>query len=382
LVVHPFFVYPYSLVLLARLGDWHRGGDQGLVQSAESPESPASSRWEPRVALVVSTHNEGKSMESKLRNSAELDYPNDRLHVYLLSDGCDDETMSIAARFSNTTVFHSEIRLGKSAVIEEFVPGIDTDILVFSDANSLYDSQAIRFLVEPLRTPSVGYVVGNQKYFEAKNFPAAEAENVYWNRESWIKSLESRLGSVVGGDGAIYAIRRSDYVSLQPNDESDFYLPLQLEIKGLEGFYEPRAICHENASERFTGQFFRKLRIANRGLHSTTRSLAALNPSQVGIFAYMLWSHKVLRWLMPLNSLAATTWLGCLVLQGKALYQWLAIPPTLILLAALMYFVPYLGRFRPFYLSFYLCAMNLAVLLGVISFALGYRVKTWQPDRS
>ncbi|MBU6175937.1 MAG: glycosyltransferase, partial [Planctomycetes bacterium] len=214
LVIHPFLIYPYSLVLLSRLRDWYRGVDQGLVQSAPSPESPASSRWEPRVALVISTYNEGKSIESKLRNSEELDYPEDRLHVYLLSDGCDDETMSTAARFSNTTVFHSEIRRGKSAVIEEFVPGIDTDILVFSDANSLYDSRAIRFLVEPFRDPSMGYVVGCQKYFEAKNLPAAEAENVYWNRESWIKSLESQLGSVVGGDGAIYAIRRSDYVSL------------------------------------------------------------------------------------------------------------------------------------------------------------------------
>lgn len=381
LILHPFLIYPYSLVLLDRLRKPKNETHKRTNSSSSSEQTKKIEGIEPRVALVVSTYNEGKRIEAKLHNVQNLDYPKDRLQVYLLSDACSDETVNIAERHSNTTLLRSATRKGKSAVLDEFVHRIDADILVFSDANSLYDTHAIRRLVAPLADPSVGYVVGRQKYFEEKHLPAAQAENLYWNRESWIKSLESKLGSVVGGDGAIYAIRKSDYVSLQPSDESDFYLPLQLEIKGLGGVYEPCATCHENASERFEGQFWRKMRIVNRSLYSTWRSPAALNPCRVGIFAYLLWSHKVLRWLTPCHLIVAAITLGMLCYHENSAYRWIAIPPAMICLAAFLYLIPGLSRFRLFYLSFYFVIMNLSALLGLVSFVLGYRVTTWQPDR-
>ena len=381
LAAHPFIVYPYSLAWTSRLKRKHerRTDCRGCVDGVDT--ATHTSCLLPRVALVISTHNEGIVIGSKLQNAQMLDYPTERLRFYVLSDACTDDTVSIARSFSNTTVYRSDVRKGKSAVLEEFVPAIDSDVLVFSDANSLYDPRAIRFLVAPLADPTVGYVVGQQRYIDVKDIPAAQAEDAYWNRESSIKSLESELGAVVGGDGAIYAIRRSDYVSVRPSDLSDFYIPLQLAIRGLKGVYEPRAFCEENASAQFSGQFLRKIRIVNRSLCSTLRSLPALNPWRVGLFAYMLWSHKVLRWLLPVNLLLAAFSLGALATKGSLLFQLLAIPPSVVLLSAVLYLLPVFRRFRPIYLSFYFCSMNLAVLIGLISFILGYRVTTWKPDR-
>jgi len=352
------------------------GALKGVETSSESDD------YLPSVALVISTYNEASVIRSKLTNAKTLDYPRSKLEIYVLSDACTDDTESIAREFSNTTVFRSDVRKGKSAVLDQFVPNINADILVFSDANSLYDSQAIRFLAAPLADPRIGYVVGQQRYVDVKDSPAAEAENVYWTRESWVKSLESELGAVVGGDGAITAIRRSDYVPSLSTDESDFYVPLKLAIRGLRGVYEPRAFCQENASEQFAGQFFRKIRIVNRSLCSTFRCLPALNPLRVGLFAYMLWSHKVLRWLMPLHLLIAIICLVGLAIEGNVFFQALAILPAVITLLATLYCIPGLRSFRPVYLCFYFCSMSLAVLVGLLSFILGYRVSTWTPDRT
>jgi glycosyltransferase involved in cell wall biosynthesis len=379
--VHPFFVYPRSLIWIKRFSSERDRQINNASSTSGFDTTHHSSTKLPRVALVISTYNEASVIGAKLQNSQALDYPSESLRFFVLSDACTDETVSIAQEFPKATVFRSTIRKGKSAVLEEFVPEIDADILVFSDANSLYDPQAIRFLVAQLADPMIGYVVGQQRYEDIEDSPAAEAENVYWNRESWVKSLESELGAVVGGDGAITAIRRSDYVPSHATDESDFYVPLKLAIRGLSGVYEPRAFCQENASEHFAGQFFRKIRIVNRSLSSTFRCLPALNPLRVGLFAYMLWSHKVLRWLLPVNLLLAAFCLGRLAAKGSLLFQLLAIPPFVVLLSAVLYLLPGFRRFRPIYLSFYFCSMNLAVLIGLISFILGYRVTTWKPDR-
>ncbi len=379
--VHPFLVYPRSLIWIKRFTSGRDRQIRNFSSKSGFDTTHNSSTKLPRVALVISTYNEACVIGAKLQNSQALDYPFDSVRFFVLSDACTDETVSIAQEFPKATVFRSTIRKGKSAVLEEFVPEIDADILVFSDANSLYDPWAIRFLVAPLADPTVGYVVGQQRYVDVKDIPAAQAEDAYWNRESSIKSLESELGAVVGGDGAIYAIRRSDYVSVRPSDLSDFYIPLQLAIRGLKGIYEPRAFCEENASAQFSGQFLRKIRIVNRSLCSTLRSLPALNPWRVGLFAYMLWSHKVLRWLLPVNLLLAAFSLGTLAAKGSILFQLLAIPPSVVLLSAVLYLLPAFRRFRPIYLSFYFCSMNLAVLIGLISFILGYRVTTWKPDR-
>lgn len=158
LAAHRFIVYPYSLAWTSRFKRKHErrtdcGGCVDGVDTAIHTSFPL-----PSVALVISTHNEGIVIGGKLKNAQCLDYPADRINVYVLSDACTDETVAIAEAFPNTTVLRSTIRKGKSAGLEEFVPEIDAEILVFSDANSLYDPRPIRFLVAPLADPTVGYI--------------------------------------------------------------------------------------------------------------------------------------------------------------------------------------------------------------------------------
>ena len=162
----------------------------------------------------------------------------------------------------------------------------------------MYEPDAIRKLVRNFADPNVGYVVGQQRY-EKDCAEISVAESLYWKYESWLKERETRLGSVVGGDGAIYAIRRSLFKPLRPDDISDFTLPLMIVADGFRGIYEPEAICYERTASSFGGEFRRKIRIVNRSLRAVTRVPQVLNPFRVGVFSLQLFLHKVLRWFAP-----------------------------------------------------------------------------------
>src|SRR5262249_42221413 len=144
-----------------------------------------------------------------------------------------------------------------------------------------------------------GYVTGRSRYIDAVISPVAASESLYWRYEDLIKWAESRIGSMVGADGAIYAIRRELYWPLHASEANDFANPLQIVLSGYRGIYEPEAICWEATSGCFEGEFRRKVRIATGCLWGLGRTPAVLNPLRSGWFALELISHKLLRWLIP-----------------------------------------------------------------------------------
>jgi len=339
----------------------------------------------PSVTLIISCYNEAAVLREKLRNSLALDYPVSKLFIVVVSDGSDDGSDDIVREFMGLQIrlIRQEGRLGKTMGLNLALKDIHTELVVFSDANAMYDPLAIRNLAQHFADPAVGYVVGAALYTDGQQNASAANEDLYWRYEMAIKQWESELHSVVGGDGAIYAIRRVLWEPLQQRDINDFVNPLQLVAKGYRGIFEPAARCFEETAGNFSKEAKRKERIVNRSLRGLFRVKRVMNPLRSGLFSYMVISHKLLRWLIPL--FAALTLPGALILASNAvlLGQILVIGALLLLIPA---FIGYLGQNQPklpwlFSFPFYFVSVNYYALLGIVSALQGKTQVTWHSTR-
>ena len=301
LVAAVMYVYAgYPLLLLA-------------IRSVNGARRPALDAREPVVTLIISAFNEQDVIAEKLDNCLEIDYPRDRLEILVVSDASDDRTDEIVSGYHDrgVSLLRMAERGGKTVGLNAAVSRARGDIVVFSDANALYYRQALRMLVRNFACAEVGAVVGESTYVTPE-LESERSEGLYWRYEVAIKRLESDVDSVVGGDGAIYAIRRALYVPMRPDAISDFVNPLQIVKDGHRCIYESGARSYERAASDFQKEFRRKVRIVNRAWRATFRMTELLNPFRHGFFAVELVSHKLLRWLVPFflaGSLLSNLWL-------------------------------------------------------------------------
>jgi cellulose synthase/poly-beta-1,6-N-acetylglucosamine synthase-like glycosyltransferase len=338
----------------------------------------------PSISLVISAFNEEDVIEEKLVNTLRIDYPRDRFETIVVSDCSDDRTDEIVGRFESSGVrlIRQSQRSGKSSGLNLALPVATGEIVIFSDANALYEPDSLRRLVRHFIDPIVGYVVGNARYAERGELASsAVSEGLYWKLETWMKESESRFGSVVGGDGAIYAIRRELYTPLRPTDINDLLNPLQIIAKGFRGVYEPYAICYEDASNSFDKEFRRKVRIVSRSLNAVFRAPAVLLPWTQPRHWFCLLSHKVLRWVGPFFLVGA--FVSSLLLWHSEAYKFAAIIQLTFYASALIGLL--VGRRRDasriLYIPYYFCLVNWAALQGIFKFLFGSLSPTWQTVR-
>jgi cellulose synthase/poly-beta-1,6-N-acetylglucosamine synthase-like glycosyltransferase len=368
-LAYVYFGYPLALLLFTRRAKKSR---------ATAPPS------DPNVTLLISAYNEAKVISAKLENALRLEYPRELLQIIVISDSSDDGTDEIVSRYTDRGVqlVRQEERLGKSAGLNLGVRSATGEILIFSDANALYEPDAIRQLVKHFADPRVGYVVGNARYVEKISLnSAAEAEGLYWKLETWLKKKESLFHSVIGGDGAIYAIRRDLYFPLLPTDINDFLNPLQIIARGFIGVFEPKAISYEETAESFRKEYRRKVRIVSRSLNALRRVPGILNPFVEPRHWFSLVSHKLLRWWAPAFML---------ILFFSALIEWkLPLFRLAFLLQTAFYLMAVIGwltrnktkGWRVFSLPYYFCLVNLASLIGCIKCLRGDLLAAWTPPR-
>ena len=319
--VYVYAGYPALLWLASRCKRPHGQGDAG---------------HEPSVTLVISCYNEADVIARKLENSLALDYPGNKLAILVVSDGSDDGTDNIVKGFADKGIrlIRQEGRLGKTMGLNLAVEAADSEIIVFSDANAMYDTQAVRYLVRHFSHEKVGYAVGAALYTDADTGASAHNENLYWRYELAIKTWESRLHSVVGGDGAIYAIRSRLWQPLQQRDINDFVNPLQIIAQGYRGRFEPRAQCFEETAGSFDKEIARKERIVNRSIRGLMRVKSVMNPLKTGVFSSMVISHKLLRWLIPYFLVLGVAGSALLASQSLALFQLITLGSLGLLLLA------------------------------------------------
>ncbi len=354
-----------------------------LTKVAPRPTKPCQT-FLPKVTLLISTYNESPVIAAKLENSLALDYPKEMLEIIVISDCSDDGTDERVAQYSSGGVrlVRQPQRLGKAAGLNLAAPQATGEILVFSDANALYLPDAIRQLVRHFSDPQVGYAVGNARYVEkGAESASAQSESLYWKLEIWLKRKESLFQSVVGGDGAIYAIRRKLYTPLLPTDINDFLNPLQIIDRGYVGVFEPAAICYEEAAGSFALEFRRKVRIVSRSLNALRRVPGILNPLRQPRHWFLLISHKLLRWWAPVFMT---------LMFAASLEKWDA--PFFRMAASLQvafYGLALLGwklenRFgtwKLFTLPCYFCLVNIASFIGCFKCLRGDLSGTWVPPR-
>ncbi len=369
LIVYVYAGYPLLLLLLNRV----RG---------ERPVRRAN--IEPDVTLIISAYNEEDVIARKLDNSLNLDYPAKKLEIIVVSDASTDKTDDIVRQYADRGVrlLRMPERGGKTVGLNHAVPQARGEIIIFSDANALYDRQVVRNMVRNFADPEVGVVTGESRYLIEDGDTSTESENLYWRYELMLKKLESALGSVVGGDGAIYAIRKSLYRPMQPSDLSDFVNPLQIVAQGYRNVYEPEAFSYEKGGESFEKEFRRKVRIVNRAWRGMVSMRRVLNPFRYGWFAVQAWSHKVLRWWIP-AFMAMVLFANLMLLGEGPFYQ------ASLLLQGLFYGLALIGSVRRstrpmsrlVYIPYYFCLVNWASLRGIIENYFGRTYTTWETVR-
>jgi len=339
----------------------------------------------PSVTLAISAFNEEAVIRQKLENSLALDYPKGRFEVIVVSDGSTDRTEEIVESFVSQGVNLVRLpkRQGKTPGLNAAVAQARGEIVVFSDANIFYQQDAIKSLIRNFADPEVGCVVGDSRYLDFGKTAAHTQESGYWNYERFVRSMESRISSTVGGDGAIFAIRKNLYRPLPADAVHDLVVPLQIVERGHRSVFELGAVGLEPSTGNFRGEFRRKRRIVNQSWHGVMSMPDILDPRKVGIFAWQVWSHKVLRWLvLPILVLAAGS---CFVasplgwqyrLGAWGFFASLAIAGIGIL-------VP--DRFRRsgwlMHAMMYFYLVNLAAVLGIAKAVAGQVEVFWSPER-
>src|SRR5262245_19805210 len=340
----------------------------------------------PRVSMIVAAHNEAGGIRAKLDNILALDYPRDLLEVLIASDGSNDGTDAIVRSYADRGVrLLSLPRQGKAPALDTAVAAATGEILVFSDANSMYAPDAIRALARPFADTKVGGVAGNQVYLpkNADSAATSDGEHSYWSFDRKMKQSQSSSGNAISATGAIYAIRRSLFQGVPTGVTDDFATSTSVIAQGYRLVFAPDAIAYEPAAQSSGVEFGRKTRVITRGLRGVLVRRQLLNPFRYGFYALQLFSHKVLRRLVvfPLLGLLLVSpllWsrgrlyklatLGQAAFYGLGLVGWL-LGGTKI------------GRKKIFSIPFFFCMVNAASLVAALNVLRGKRIDFWEPQR-
>ena len=267
-------VYPAFAALLARF----------------APNRVEKADIEPTVTVVVAAYNEESVIARRLENLLELDYPADKLRIVVSSDASSDGTEEIALQFPGVQVI-SNPRGGKVAAQDRAVRQTDSEIVAFSDANCTWSPDSLRTLVRAFADPEVAYVCGQLRILDAEG---GNKEGVYWAYEMKQRAAESQLGSVTGGNGSIYAVRRADYVEVDPRFGHDLSLPYLMVQHGRRAVYEPAAHAWEKPTPSNETEYRRKVRMFEHCWLIVLRGkmLRRLGP----LYLLEIVSHRLLRY--------------------------------------------------------------------------------------
>jgi biofilm PGA synthesis N-glycosyltransferase PgaC len=265
---------------------------------ARAPSGPPPPFEPPLLSVILPCHNEGPHLRAKLEDLRAADYPADKMEVIVVSDGSDDDTAAVAERAPGVRVVSWPERRGKPAALNAGARAAAGDVLVFTDANARIPPPSLRELAAPFADPGVGAVCGEQIITRG-----ASPERAYWRLEGRLKTWEAAVGSVVGADGSLYAVRRELYRPVPENRliMDDFYVSLEVVAAGRRLAYAPPAVAYEEALEDGGREFRRKARI----MAGSLGALAALSGGVWRRVGFQLFSHKVLRWLGPALLLTA-----------------------------------------------------------------------------
>jgi cellulose synthase/poly-beta-1,6-N-acetylglucosamine synthase-like glycosyltransferase len=339
----------------------------------------------PRVSMIIAARNEESSIADKLENALSLDYPKDRFELIVASDASTDRTDEIIREFADRGVIlhRQELRQGKTRAQHRAVSVSSGEILLFSDATTMYEPDVIHKIVRNFADPTVGCVGGQLVYVDNKSSSIGKGCRSYWNYEKLLKRWESDFGSLIGVSGCLYAVRRCCQAKLASDMIDDFAIATEIQRQGLRTVYEPEAISKEDTNHRANDEWRMRVRVIEQTISALHRYREVLNPRKHGQFAFQIICHKVFRYLVPALLLVAlvSNWFAW---DGDNAFKYIFLGQ----MAA--YFVAFAGwvgarfgvKMGLVAIPYYFALVNIAIVVAFIKFLRGQSHVVWEPVRN
>ena len=338
--------------------------------------------FEPYVTLIIPCFNEAEILREKIANCLQLNYPATKLSILFITDGSSDNSNAILEDYPQIEVLHQNNRFGKSAAENRAMKFVKTPYVIFSDANTMINSEAVKNIVKHFKNATVGCVSGEKRIIsEVADTASAAGEGIYWKYESLLKRWDAELNSAVGAAGELVAFRSSLYIDL-PEDTilDDFMQSMQIAAKGYKIVYEPQAYALETASVNIGEEFKRKVRICAGGWQAIIRLINKIHIEKTPLLFFQYVSHRVLRWtITPFLLISMFILNFMLAFDHQPLYQIIIAIQIAFYSAAIIGFVLENKKIRlkPVFVPYYFCMMNYAVIAGLLKFVSGKQKATW-----
>jgi len=372
IVAYAYVGYGVIITLLVKL--FRKEKNSGLWDEGKAPY----------VSVIVPCFNEGPQLADKVQNTLALQYPEGKMEIIFICDGTSDGSEKIPMQFTQIKTMFSSARKGKLAAMKRAVNESRGEILVFCDANTVLNPEAVQLLVMPYADPTVGAVTG-EKYILGDNDSNASTagEGLYWKYESFLKKMDSDWNTLVGGAGELMTYRKSLFQFL-PDDTilDDFMLTMRIAEQGYKVKYIPEARASEYASANVGEEMKRKIRIAAGGWQSIARLPKAINPFHDFNLTFQYVSHRVLRWIVAPFCLAILFVVNHYLAytQPNLIYKGLLLGQYVFYLLAMSGYMLQ-GRsvnIKGFFVPYYFYIMNYCALLGFSRFMKNSQAATWE----
>ncbi|MFA4870534.1 MAG: glycosyltransferase family 2 protein [Pedobacter sp.] len=376
LVVYTFVGYGLVLYILVKL-------KKLLVKASKFDKAIDL----PTVTLLIAAYNEEDLIVGKINNSLDLNYPKEKLEIIFITDGSTDQTADRIRRYNQVTLLHQDGRSGKMAAIKRAIPFINGNITVFTDANTFLNKNAVLELVKHYQNPKVGAVAGEKRIHVEESADASSAgEGFYWKYESKLKKWDYELYSNVGAAGELFSIRTGLYQPVESDTIiDDHMIAMRIAENGYIIAYEPNAYAMETASANTKEELKRKIRIAAGGMQSILRLRKAANPFYYPVLTFQYISHRVLRWTITPFLLISVFILNILIVLNGAslLYHLLFAGQVLFYILSLvgMFFESKNIRVKAFFIPYYFCVMNYAVIAGIFRYFRNNQSAAWEKSK-
>lgn len=375
-IIYTFIGYGFLLFILVRLKRIFRKA-YVLPPDGELPS----------VTILVAAYNEEDIISEKIENTFALDYPKEKIQLIVITDGSTDRTAEKAGHYPDLLLLHEDIRAGKMAAIKRAIPFIEGEIIVFTDANTFLNKVAVRELVKHYKNEKVGAVAGEKRILVEEAADASSAgEGFYWKYESLLKKWDYELYSNVGAAGELFSIRTRLYQPVESDTIiDDHMIAMRIAEKGFLIAYEPNAYAMETASANTAEELKRKIRIAAGGIQSIFRLKKAANPFCFPVLTFQYISHRVLRWTITPFLLILVFFLnGRIAYQdGPAVYKVLFAAQLVFYMLSLAgwFFESRNVRIKAFFIPYYFCVMNYAVIAGIVRYFRKNQSAAWEKSK-
>jgi poly-beta-1,6-N-acetyl-D-glucosamine synthase len=369
LILQTYVGYPVGIYFKSK---GRRGKEDELGKELSDAELPS-------ITVLIPAYNEERWIARKIENILAFEYPRDRLQILVASDGCTDQTVTIAEQYADrgVEVRHNPCRSGKSGLLNRVVPTVAGEIVLATDVTALLPPETLRLMACHFRDPTVGCVTGPRVCLHTES-SASEGEGIYWRYEAWIKESESRLGTCLGANGQVMAVRKCLFPHI-PEINDDFYVGMKvLVFDRAKVLFERGAKALIPAAASLGQELERKIRTNEGFLRDISYLMPALNPWKSPVW-WRFFSHHVLRRLVPFAMIAALA-ASLLLWQESTFYRIASLAQVVFYACAVAGFLLERERVRLhiFYLPFYFSFANVAVLLAWTRWALGKQAYTWR----